>query len=437
MTSSHETRARVLKGGRVLCPATSHDAIADVIVVGGSVDAVQAPGGSFPAGADVIDVAGCWVMPGAIDLCTYVRAPGREEEETLSATLRGAVRGGFTTVLAMPSTRPPTDGADDVSERLAAAAAVAGGARMLVAGCLSARREGKDLAEIGEMTKAGAVAFTDAPAAIADAELLRRAMEYARGFARPVIANASCPQLSGRGVAAEGAVATRLGLAGVPEAAETSFVARNLEICRLTGARTHLGALSSARAVGMLRRALDEGLPVSAEVQPYHLLLDESAHLERRYDTALHLTPPLRTSDDRTALLDAVRDGVLAIASGHAPVGPEGKQLEFASSVPGAVGLPLALPLLVGLDGLPPLALARATSLLPAQLLGLVDAGKLTKGARADVVVLDPGRPLDVADAILGDGARNTPWLHRPTRGSVRLTLLQGDVRYVQQGDRS
>lgn len=434
MTST--TRAHdaplVLRGGRVLDPASGRDEVADVVVNGGVVEGVERPGVRAPDGAEVVDVSGCVLMPGAVDLCTYVRAPGREEEETLAATLRAAVRGGFTTVLAMPSTRPATDGGDDVGERLAAAAAVEGGARMLVAGSLSARREGKDLAEIGEMTRAGAVAFTDAPDAVADAELLRRAMEYARGFERPVIANASCPSLGGRGVVHEGAIATRLGLPGVPEAAETSFVARNLELCRLTGARTHLGALSCARSLAMLRRALDEGLPVSAEVHPYHLLLDERVHLERLYDTALHVRPPLRRAEDREALLEGVRDGVLAIASGHAPVGPEGKETELAFSEPGAVSLPLALPLLVGLERLPLLALARATSLAPARVLGLDDAsaGTIAKGARADLVVLDPSRPLTVDDRLLGDGARNTPWLHRPTRGSVRLTLRGGRIAY-------
>lgn len=441
-TKSQPTAAEgalVLRAGRVVDPASGRDEVADVIVREGVIEGVERPGVKGPEGALELSAEGCLVLPGGVDLCTYVRAPGREEEEPLAATLRGAVRGGVTTLLAMPSTRPATDGADDVGERLAAAAAVDGGARMLVAGCLSARREGKELAEIGEMTRAGAVAFTDAPDAVADAELLRRAMEYARGFGRPVIANASCPSLGGRGVVHESALSTRLGLAGIPEAAETSFVARHLELCRLTGARTHLGALSSARSVAMLRRALDEGLLVSAEVHPYHLLLDESAHRERPYDTALHLRPPLRSPADREALLEGVRDGILAIASGHAPVGPEGKELELAASEPGAVSLPFLFPLLSALladagGGLSPLALANATSRLPARILGLdesaLGAGRLAKGAPADLVVLDLTRGSRVDEGLLGDGARNSPWLHRETRGSVRLTLKGGAITY-------
>jgi dihydroorotase len=416
----------VLRGGRVLCPASGHDGVADLVLQGGLVEGIERPGGPVPEGAELIDVDGCWVLPGGVDLCAYVRAPGREEEETLEATLAGALRGGFTTVLAMPGTEPPTDGADDVRERLAAARA-AGGAELLVAGCLTQGRAGRELAEIGEMTRAGAVAFTDAPDPVADAELLRRAMEYARGFERPVLAVGADPSLSGRGVAAEGAVATRLGLSGIPEVAEVVFVARHLELARLTGARVHLGALSSARSVELLRRARHEGLPVSAEVHPFHLLLDERAHTARPYDTALHLRPPLRRAEDREALLTALHEGLLLLASGHAPVGPEGKEVEFGASESGAVSLPTTLPLVVGL--LAPLALAHAASAGPAALLGLSDRGRLTEGARADVVVLDPARPLAV-DVALDAGARNTPFLGQICPSSVRLTLVAGDVRF-------
>lgn len=418
----------IIRNGRMLCPATAYDQVGTLVIRGGLVAERLSTAAPTPPDATVLDATGCWVMPGAVDLCCYVRAPGDEEVESLSATLHGALRGGVTSLLAMPSTRPATDGADDVAERIASAAPHHG-ARLLVAGALSAGREGADLAEIGEMSAAGAVAFTDAPDGVKNPELLRRAMEYARGFGRPVIATSLCPSLRGNGVVHESPLATRLGLPAIPEAAETTYVTRNIELCRLTGARTHLGPLSTSRAVRIFEAAAGEGLPVSAEVHPYHLLLDENVHRERPYDASLHLLPPLRSEDDRAALVAAVEAGLLSVASGHAPVGREGKELEFAWSTPGAVSLPFFLPLLLEV-GLSPLAIARSTSFLPARFLGLEAPGSLAVGARADVVIVSPSAPSEVGATSLGDGAQNTPWLHRPLRGSVRATILDGAVRY-------
>jgi dihydroorotase len=423
--------ARVLRGGRVVDPRQGHDAIADVIVVDGRVSEIKSPGGAPPAGAEVVDVDGCWVLPGAIDTCAYVREPGREDDEPLSVTLASAARGGFTSVLAMPSTLPPVDGGDDVVQRLAAAAQV-GGADLLVAGALSAGLEGKELAEIGEMTAAGAVAFTDAPKAVASAGLLRRAMEYTHGFDRPVIASGPCPSLSRGGLVAEGSIATRLGLAAIPEAAETTFVARSVELARLTGARVHVGPISAARSLLIVQRARAEGVGVSASTLPFHLLLDERVHVERPYDTALHLQPPLRTPTDREALLEAVRAGELMLASGHAPVGLVGKDAEMALSEPGAVSLPTCLPLLAATEAgglLDAVALARASADLPAQLLALDDRGHLSPGARADICVLDPSGGEKV-DELLGDPSASTPFRGRTTAARVRLTLVGGEVAW-------
>jgi dihydroorotase len=422
----------ILRGGRLIDPSSDVDKRADLVLDEGRVVHIADAGAANADGAEVLDADGCWVLPGAIDLCTFARAPGREEEEDLETTLAAAARGGYASVLAMPSTDPVVDGGDDVRERLAAADA-AGGARLLVAGCLSRGARGEELAEIGEMSAAGALAFTDAPSAVADAELMRRAMEYTTGFGRPVLAWGACPALSGSGVVAEGAVATRLGLAGIPEAAEVTWVSRHVELCRLTGARVHLSAISAARSVELVRRARDEGVAVSASVLPTHLLLDESAHLERRYDPALRLSPPLRTPADREALLAGVREGLLGIASGHAPVGPTGKSVEFSRAEAGAVALQTTLPVLLGEDtpaGLSPAAVVRATSTGPAEVLGLEDRGHLRPGARADVTVVDP-RVRGVVDGeLLGTPARNTPLMGLPTSSSVRWTLVDGETRW-------
>lgn len=428
----------VVRGGRVVCPASDVDREADLVLTGERVSALERPGATVPTGARVVDASGCLVLPGAIDLATHLREPGREEEETLEGTLEAAARGGFTTLLALPDTSPPVDGADDVKERLARAERI-GGPSLLVAGCLTKGRAGKELAEIGEMAAAGAVAFTDAPSPVADAELLRRAMEYARGFHRPVFAVGACPSLSGPGVVAEGAIATRLGLAGIPEAAEVSFVARHIELARLTGARVHLGPLSSARSVDLLERARGEGLPVTAEVHPWHLVLDENALLERPYDTALRLEPPLRTPADREALVGAVRRGALLVASGHAPVGPVQREVEFAAAEPGAVSLPTCLPLLLdGEEGrgvLTPWELARAVSWGPAELLGLEDRGRLSEGARGDVVVLDP-RERPIADRqLLGTQVLSSPILGATLHARVRATLVEARVAHEARAE--
>jgi len=280
--------------------------------------------------------------------------------------------------------------------------------------------------------------FTDV-GYVADAELLRRAMETAAALGHLVIASGSVVELARSGVIREGAVSTRLGLQGIPAAAESIAVARHIELARLTGARTHLGAISTARAVALVEGAQREGLPVSAHVQPWHLLLDEEAHLRRPYDTALRLEPPLPTSACRAALVDGVRRGVLAIGSGHRPVGAIGKDVEMALAEPGAHGLALALPLLArrapeggGADadlGIDVGALAAAMSALPAKVLGLEDAGRIVEGARGDLVVVDPGAG-DAVDALVGRRAPTNPFAGERTSARVRATIAGGRGLY-------
>lgn len=436
----------VIQGGRVVCGVTGRDALADVhvahgrivAVVGGGVDHAQRSGPSVavPPGARVLDAKGALVLPGMIDLGVHLRDPGREHDEDLPTTLLAALRGGVTTLVALPDTTPAVDGSDDVLHRRAAASRALGestGPNVVVAGALTRRREGKEPADLADMADVGVELFGDA-AYVEDAEVLRRAVEYARGAgARLVFLDGPAADLARGGVVVEGPIATRLGLPGIPELADALAAWRHVEVASLAGLPVHLGALFSARALEVVEAAVARGVAVTASVQPWHLLLDERAHLERRYDPLLRLDPPLPTAASREKLLDAVKRGALLVSSGHKAVPNRTKDLEMTLAEAGAAALSLTLPLLCGV--LSPLELARATSALPAAVLGLQDRGRIEVDARADLVVLRPfgaGESGDVVDAALaGPRAPANPWLGRRTAGRVEATLVSGRVAYV------
>lgn len=435
----------VIQGGRVVCGVTGRDAVADVHVAQGQVVAIvdhaqrSGPSVAVPAGARVVDARGALVMPGMIDTGVHLRDPGREHDEDLPTTLTSALRGGVTTLVALPDTTPAVDGSDDVLHRRAAAQralGVAAGPHVIVAGALTRRREGKEPADMADMAGVGVELFGDA-GYVDDGEVLRRAVEYARGAgARLVLLDGPAADLARGGVIVEGPIATRLGLPGIPELADALAAWRHVEIAALAGLPAHLGSIFSARALEIVEAAVARGVPVTASVQPWHLLLDERAHLERRYDPLLRLDPPLPTAPSREKLLDAVKRGALLVTSGHKAVPNRTKDLEMSLAEAGAASLALTLPLLCGV--LTPLELARATSALPARVLGLKDRGRVEVEARADLVVL---RPLegngDVVDAALaGPRAPANPWLGRRTAGRVEATLVAGRVAYVSGGSR-
>ena len=428
-----------MRGGRVIDPGRNFDSEVDVLLRDGRVSAVGAGlAASAAPGTRVLDVRGLWVAPGFIDLHTHLREPGQEYKEDIVTGTQAAVAGGFVAVCAMPNTTPPND-CRAVTELIVARARAAGLARVYPIGAITKGQKGEELAEIAEMKDAGIVAVSDDGRPVMNAELLRRAMEYARTFGLPVIQHCEDLTLSQGGAMNEGVVATRAGIRAQPAAAESSMVARDIEICALTGARYHVAHVSTAESVALVRAAKARGLPVTCEVTPHHLTLTDEACAA--YDTHAKCNPPLRTAADQAALRAGLADGTIdAIATDHAPHSPIEKDVEFEQAAFGIIGLETAVALSLELvrDGV--ISPSRWVSLLstrPAEILGLsglgLPGGTLAPGAVADVTVIDPEAPWMVEPAALRSRSRNTPFGGRAARGRAMLTIVGGNLAYAEE----
>src|SRR4051812_14305733 len=317
-----------LRGGRIIDPGRGVDAEADLILKDGVV-ARSGKGIAGGLGADVrvIDVRGKWVIPGLIDLHTHLREPGHEYKEDIATGTRAAAAGGFTAVCAMPNTTPPND-TRAVTELVVRRAREVGAVRVYPVGAISKGLAGETLAEMGELKEAGCVAVSDDGRPVMNAELMRRAMEYARTFGLTIVQHCEDLSLSAGGAMNEGVTSTRAGIRAQPASAESAMVARDLELCALTGARYHVAHISSADSVRLVRAAKQRGLPVTCEVTPHHLTLTDEACAH--YDTAAKCNPPLRTANDVAALREALGDGTIdAVATDHAPHSAVEKEVEF------------------------------------------------------------------------------------------------------------
>jgi dihydroorotase len=422
----------LLRGGRVIDPARDFDSTADVLLQEGKVAGVGA-GLTAPAGARVIDCKDMWVVPGLIDLHCHLREPGQEYKENVQTGTAAAAAGGFTAVCAMPNTVPPNDNRA-VTELIVRRAREVGAVRVYPIGCITQGQKGENLAEMGELQEAGCVAVSDDGKCVMNSEVMRRALEYARGLGLPVIQHAEDVALSVNGPAHEGAVTTRIGLRGQPAAAESGIVARDLELVALTGARYHVAHVSCAETVRLVREAKRRGLPVTAEVTPHHLTLTDEACAG--YHTSTRVNPPLRSQDDVAAVRAGLADGTLdAIATDHAPHSPVEKDVEFEQAAPGMVGFETALPLcleLVESGVLSPLALVTRMSLAPARILG-IPGGTLAVGAPADVTVIDPRATWVCDPAKLRSRSHNTPFAGRAMRGRAMLTVVAGNIAFAEE----
>lgn len=424
------TDAIRIVGGTVVDPRKGREERADVLVEDGMIAAL---GDGVPEGGDrieTIDATGRYVIPGAVDMHVHLREPGFEYKETIESGVLAAVAGGVTSVACMANTRPVNDTAAVtrfILERARAAAA----ARVFPIGAVSVGLEGKTLAEFAGMHEAGIVAVSDDGKPVADAELMRRALECAKLFDIPVIDHAEDPSLVANGVMHEGAISLRLGLRGIPAEAEEIMVARDIALAQLTGGRLHIAHVSAAGSVRRVRAARAAGVQITAEVTPHHLWLTDQA--VGPYDTNAKMSPPLRTEEDREALREGLRDGTIdAIASDHAPHHRDEKDVEFDCAHDGVVGLETLLPLTLRLvrEGILdlPTAIGKITS-EPAGILRL-PVGRIEVGAAADLAVIDPNLEWTLDPMKLASKSKNTPFSDWAMPGRALVTLVEGRVVY-------
>ena len=401
---------------------------ADVLVRDGKIVDV----GPELSGDQVIDAKGCVVSPGFVDLHVHLREPGDEEAETIETGTRAAARGGFTAVVAMPNTRPALDDAAVVSSVLALGKQ-AGLCDVVSSGCITVARAGEQLAPMGELYALGVRIFTDDGSCVASAGVMRRALEYAASLPGAIVAqHAEDDTLAAGGHMHEGAWSSRLGIPGRPSVAETVIVARDIELCEVTGTPVHFLHCSAAGTVALVRAAKARGLPITAECAPHHFsLTDECCET---FDPMFKVHPPLRTQADVEAIREGLADGTIdAIATDHAPHTPESKERPFEEAPPGMLGLETALAVTLtelvepGLMALPD-ALA-CLSWKPARIAGLEAHGRpVEPGSPANLTVFDPAREWTVEPARLASRARNTPFAGRTLRGRVEHTVLFGNV---------
>ena len=418
-----------IKNGRVIDPMNQRDEVTDLFIAAGKIVAIGQAPADFHANR-TLDASGLIVCPGLIDLSVRLREPGYEYKATLESEMLAAAAGGITSLACPPDTDPPLD-EPGLVEMLKFRAKNLPGPRVYPLGALTQKLDGKMITEMAELTEAGCRAFTQADAPIADTNVLLRAMEYAATFGFSLWLRPQDVSLAHGGVAHDGAVATRLGLPGIPALAETVALATILQLARETGARVHLMRLSTRDGIAMVRAAKAQGLAISCDVAATHVHLSENDLVS--FDSNLHLCPPLRGLRDRDAIREALRDGSIdALCSDHTPVDENEKQVPFGESAPGASGVELLLPLTLKWAREMGVPLAQALDLIswkPAQILG-VPGGNLSVGSCADICVFDEHADWVVTSKSLFSQSDNTPFLNHPMQGRVRYTLIDGHLDF-------
>jgi dihydroorotase len=419
-----------LVNGRLLDPLTGKETRGGVLVIDGVIRDLGSSviPAALPPHANVIDCAGDIVAPGLVDMCAFVGEPGAEHRETIATATAAAAAGGVTTILARPDTNPPVD-EPAVVDFLLRRARDTGQVRVLPVAALTKGLNGVEIAEIGLLKEAGAIAFSDAAKSLRNAQVMRRVMSYARDFGALVIHYTEDPDLAEEGVMNEGEFATRLGLTGIPREAEAIMLDRDIRLVALTGARYHAALISTSLSLDAIRAAKAAALPITCATSINHLTLNENDVGD--YRTFLKLTPPLRHEDERRALVEALAEGLIdVIVSDHNPQDVETKRLPFAEAEYGAIGLETMLSAglrLVHAGEVPLARLLAAMSSRPAEILGLPQ-GRLRIGAPADLIRFDPDEPYVLDPSKLHSRCKNTPFDEAKMQGRVKLTVVAGQV---------
>ncbi len=417
----------LIRGGRVIDPASNRDGIFDILIEDGKIAAIEKPG-QIPAtrAQTIYEAKDLWVLPGLIDIHVHLREPGLEYKETIASGTRAALAGGFTSIACMANTQPVND-TPYVTALIREKAKAAAACRVFPIGAVTKGLKGEELAEIGGMVAEGAYALSDDGMPVMNSYLMRKAMDYAKTFGVVIISHAEDVNLVGQGMMTEGALSSELGLRGNPAAAEEIMVAREIALARLTRCPVHIAHISTEVALEHVRRAKDAGLPVTAEATPHHLILTEEA--VRGYDTNFKMAPPLRTEKDVEALIRAVADGLVdLIATDHAPHGLVDKAVEYDQAANGVIGLQTAVPLTLKLvhQGVIPLKRwVEALTIAPARLLR-VDHGTLRVGSAADITVLAPHERWTFRQQDILSKSANSPFIGWELEGRVRATSVGG-----------
>ena len=419
----------LIKGARVIDPGQL-DELCDILISGGRIEAVR-PAGHFDAlsGAEVIDARGLWLTPGLIDLHVHFREPGQEYKETILTGARSAVAGGFTAVCTMPNTLPVNDD-PAVTDYILKKASEAALVRVYPVAAISRGLAGEQLCEFGALRAAGAVAVSDDGRPVANSQLMRRALEYASAFDLRVISHCEDPALAGEGVMNESARGTRLGLAGIPNAAESVMVMRDIALAEVTGVSVHIAHVSTRESVEAIRGAKQKGIKVTAETAPHYFSLTDEA--VEGYNTNAKMNPPLRSAEDREAVRRALADGTIdAVATDHAPHSVLEKEVEFDRAANGIIGLESALPLGLRLvqEGILEVGtLIERMASAPARILGLPCG--VRPGLAADLTLIDPQREFTFQARALHSKSRNTPFDGWTFRGKAVMTIVGGEIVY-------
>jgi dihydroorotase len=422
----------LIKNGTIMDPSRVFEQRKDLLIRDGKIASIVAPNTGSGTSADrVIDAGGCYVTPGLVDVHVHFREPGDEEEETIASGSAAAVAGGFTTVCCMPNTKPPLDNEGQIEFVIRECERV-GLANVLPVGAITKGREGKELAEMSSMLARGAIAFSDDGVGVADASVMRKALQYAKMLDALIMQHCEEPTLSG-GAMHGGLMSTILGLPGIPAEAEQLMIARDLMLNRTIGCRYHVQHVSTAYSLELVRMAKREGMNVTAEVTPHHLLLSDECC--RQYDTNFKMNPPLRTRADVQACIEAVKDGTIdCLATDHAPHLAEEKELEFQYAPFGILSIECALALyvraLVEPGHIDWMKLIDLTSTRPARILKLDGRGTLNEGAIADVTIIDPNLEWTIDLESFRTKSRNCPFAGWKVKGRATHTIVAGEVKW-------